>query len=100
MKILLLNNRPLNFEQAINLLKVLKNTYPEVFISEFLAFTYAFRIELNHKSNDVMVFATALQNQYSFMGTYTLVKNVRNFPVHFLKQNPQYSLIEYKEIGR
>ena len=95
MKILLFENRPLNFEQAISLIKVLKDSYPDIFISEFLASAEAFRYELQRDTNDVMVFSTALQNEYSFMGAYALVKNVRNLPKTFLKQNKKYSVVEY-----
>ena len=98
MKILLLDNRPLNFEQAVSVLKVLKETHPEIFISEFLASAEAFRHELQRDTKDVMVFSTALQNEYSFMGAYALVKNVRNLPKTFLKQNKKYSIIEYNEM--
>lgn len=98
MKILLLNNRPLNFEQAISLISILRNNYPEIFISEFLASAETFRCDLRRKNNDILIFATALHSQHYFMGPYTFVKVVHNFPESFLKQNPKYSLLEYKEM--
>lgn len=98
MKILLLNNRPLNFDQAISLLKVLKMEHPEIFISEFLASAETFRCDLRCKNNDLLIYATALHSHRYFMGPYTFVKVVHNFPESFLKQNPKYSLLEYEEM--
>ena len=98
MKILLLNKRPLTFEKAVKLISILRKNYPEISISEYLTSTETFRCNLQQNNNDIIIFATALHFREYFMGPYTFVNVVHNFPESFLKQKSVYSLLEYKEI--